>query len=741
MLHRTKYSVVIILLIFAILAAGCTPAPAATPAPTALPPTATPEPLKALRYAIPAGLSTTNPWAIFGSTGTVWDAVQMGSLFPSLFVADRANQSVIPYAAKEYSEDFTQEGSDWTIQVPLTAGLKWNDGTAITANDVVYTITTAMKSGMGMGFSAAFNSNLLKSVAAADGMTVKFTFSRQPDTAAWQRILTAPFFSKAYWEPKTTSVLAQDNTDAIKKLQDQITEDEQSIQEKQSGIADQQAEVDRLNKEQISVKVGIQYIQAALDAKKAKDAEWVVVQTRQLNELIKLNSVYNNIIGEKTGTLQSAQSEIYVLTQDIVSANQSIAALNSQGAAAIYLLPADGQPTFSAWQAQNLTAGSGVSLTYQPDDTWQAAGLSAVNAKVYDSVQFSASDASQVSGALTGNQMDAALLPGSLAQTIDGAQMGQSGLSSHVYLQFSGTQSIFSLPAVRKAVACMLDDTKIAGDGVTPASKAAGFGNIQPCPGMDDATRLDTAAKMLRSAGFSWGSDSQGLAGTTQTLTNTSLAPVVSTIVPESATQTPAVIEQTPAGAVQTPATATQTTASAAAPTPASIKPVQYIGIIGPDQNVVLPLTLVYPAGADRAAVAQYISAQMAKLGFGVQLKELSMTDYLATLASGKDDDMVLNAWAGETGDEAAGWCAALGSGSQSAFGGIMDAQYSDSCTLATDLNAVTKEMASELTIIPLAQSDIVVYTVKNENLPDLTQTNSGLIGSANTLWWGFGVQ
>lgn len=688
MRHHCGFSGFSILIMIGFLTSGCGSALQPTATPTVLPATATPAPPKVLQYGLPAGLSAQNPWAIFGSSGTVWDAVQTQSLWPRLFVSENGKQDLIPLVAKGYNDTFVQEDSIWTIQIELAGG-KWTDGSAVTSDDVAYTATTILKAGFGLGFREAFNPLLLKSVEAVNPLIVKYTFIQKPDSQTWRRILTAPILNKTYWEPKTTPILSVDSSADLQKIQDQITQSNQAIEEKQSRISQQQSELDRLVKERASVKLGIQNIQDMLNAKKAKDAETVVVNTRKLKDLTNLFSLYNFMIKEKTNALQGVQGEIYQLTSEKAAAILSAAELSAKMANTIASLPADGEPHFGPWTVDKWSLGSGLTLNYAPDADWKETIFGKANPKGYDTVKFDLSEVGQTAAQLTGNQLNAALQTASLGP-IEGAKGDPTGLTSQVYLQFSGNQPVFSLPAVRKAVACMLDDTQIAGNllgnQAAAASQSKGLETLNPCSGKDDSSRLDTAAQMLRGAGFTWGSDSQSASGTAST------AP-------------------------------------------------SYIGIIGPDGKVVIPLTLVYPSGAygaDRAKAAQYLSAQMIELGFGIQTQEMALPDLLKMLADGKGYDMVLNAWTGQT-DDLSGWCAAVGYGNQSVGGGIVDSQYTESCVQPEDMTPFFATMASELTILPLYQADILIYTSPNADaaVPVLNQSNSGLVGSANAILWG----
>ena len=74
----------------------------------------------------------------------------------------------------------TVTASGSVLTVPLRTDAKWSDGTAITADDVVYTVTTEMSPDLDT--QATFNWAPLQSVVKVDAHTVKFTLAA-PDAA------------------------------------------------------------------------------------------------------------------------------------------------------------------------------------------------------------------------------------------------------------------------------------------------------------------------------------------------------------------------------------------------------------------------------------------------------------------------------------------------------------------------------------------------------------------------------
>ncbi|MFN2582588.1 MAG: ABC transporter substrate-binding protein [Candidatus Dormibacteria bacterium] len=82
---------------------------------------------------------------------------------------------------------FSDDGK--TLTVPVRADAKWSDGVAITADDVVYTISTEMNGSLQT--KAAFNWGPLDKVSKVDDHTVRFTLSH-PDAAFIAESLVMP---------------------------------------------------------------------------------------------------------------------------------------------------------------------------------------------------------------------------------------------------------------------------------------------------------------------------------------------------------------------------------------------------------------------------------------------------------------------------------------------------------------------------------------------------------------------
>jgi len=102
-----------------------------------------------------------------------------GLLYEGLYYTNLYNGNTTPWLATSYtySTDLTQ------ITFKLRSGVKWNDGTAFTSADVVFS-ANLMKTYTGLDQNGLWAS-LLKSVAAPDASTVVFTLQHADSTALY----------------------------------------------------------------------------------------------------------------------------------------------------------------------------------------------------------------------------------------------------------------------------------------------------------------------------------------------------------------------------------------------------------------------------------------------------------------------------------------------------------------------------------------------------------------------------
>jgi ABC-type transport system substrate-binding protein len=163
-------------------------------------------------------LRTTNTMRTI-RTASVWEAYVLGprhcSLFtlsPTRFYYIPSLAASVPYKPGTTELDLRKEGDLLTLTVDLKKGVKWSDGTEVTADDVVFSMyegPTIFGGGdfakgvttLGGGWTVALDPNVLVKVEKTGSHQVKMFFKEANLRIQWA-ILFADIFQKAYWEPK-----------------------------------------------------------------------------------------------------------------------------------------------------------------------------------------------------------------------------------------------------------------------------------------------------------------------------------------------------------------------------------------------------------------------------------------------------------------------------------------------------------------------------------------------------------
>jgi len=169
-----------------------------------------------------------------GANNTVWNFYVLAGIHPSLYGVTIASQP-FPGLAADFASPFTKEGNLWVSTVKLLKGVKWSDGSEVTAADVAFTYNTfakRMPSGktlsleLGGGWASPFF-DLVNRVEAVDNYTVKFFLTEKPGLALWEFTgLLWDVFQKKFWEPKFNAALASANP--VKTLAAIVCADEPS---------------------------------------------------------------------------------------------------------------------------------------------------------------------------------------------------------------------------------------------------------------------------------------------------------------------------------------------------------------------------------------------------------------------------------------------------------------------------------------------------------------------------------
>jgi ABC-type transport system substrate-binding protein len=163
-------------------------------------------------------LRTTNTMRTI-RTASVWEAYVLGprhcSLFtlsPTRFYYIPSLAASVPYKPGTTELDLRKEGDLLTLTVDLKKGVKWSDGTEVTADDVVFSMYEGPKifgggdfakgvTTLGGAWTVLLDPNVLVKVEKTGSHQVKMFFKEANLRIQWS-ILFADIFQKAYWEPK-----------------------------------------------------------------------------------------------------------------------------------------------------------------------------------------------------------------------------------------------------------------------------------------------------------------------------------------------------------------------------------------------------------------------------------------------------------------------------------------------------------------------------------------------------------
>jgi len=187
---------------------GETPKPTATPTPT-LKATATPTPTirpvkeVVFKVGVLEDLTTTNIWAMLGPDSSAWNFYMLLNRYPTLYGLSDVRYDFVPVVADGFPTDLVQEGDSWVSTVKMKEDVKWSDGTEITADDVAFTVDTAVELKLPGNWMDDYDWTLVTKAEAIDSHTVKFFFNAKPGLSRWQYgTASGIFVSKAFWEPK-----------------------------------------------------------------------------------------------------------------------------------------------------------------------------------------------------------------------------------------------------------------------------------------------------------------------------------------------------------------------------------------------------------------------------------------------------------------------------------------------------------------------------------------------------------
>ncbi len=454
------------------LIAACAQAPARGPVPTATEPasaTQTPH-APEIRFALVGKVNSTNVWSLFDAPGYSYNdyAIRSG-YWPRLYDLSVPDGEFKAQAASGDPSPIRQEGSQYTATVALRSDLRWTDGSPLTAEDVAFTVNTALAFQLGFDWADYYNSAWLDHAEAADIHTVKFFFKQMPNVGAWQYgALQGPVVQHKFW---ATTVAGASALLPAAELSAQIATLKSTIAslETQLGLLNYNA-ITSQGEEARQVQSGLKRQQGDLD--------------QAVNDLTKAQEEYD-------GALTAARSALYGLSDE-------------------------GEPLLGSWSP--VQDASGPSQTYQNE----------VNPTFpdfhphFDRVVYKmyATD-EEAEAALQAGQVDLVLRATGSSASAPPATDGASSRSmksptrSMRFLTYNTQSGPWTSRPLRQALACMLNQQDLVGSLGGEAIALSSFvapqeaswfnpGAALPCQGMAPAERLTQAVQILKTAGFTW---------------------------------------------------------------------------------------------------------------------------------------------------------------------------------------------------------------------------------------------
>lgn len=154
------------------------------------------------RVGIFSDLKTTNYWSRLGPNNSVWQAYVMEPQRLQLYETSDKNFQIIPQVAVNLDAKRVKEGDKTTITVELKKGIKWSDGTELTAADVAFTGNTAIELELTGNAATIWDREYLEKIEAVDDYHAKFIFKKEPGLAIWEwGAGQAPILQAKFWQP------------------------------------------------------------------------------------------------------------------------------------------------------------------------------------------------------------------------------------------------------------------------------------------------------------------------------------------------------------------------------------------------------------------------------------------------------------------------------------------------------------------------------------------------------------
>jgi hypothetical protein len=339
-------------LIFCTVLASCsgmaasptvTPSPP-VPTPTILP-TSTPLPLTRLNIGMESSNLTGNILEfILSNQPSFGDSILAGFTHPGLFKIDPSTGNIIKGVAASELLEWLPNGNTWEVEVALNPEINWNNGTPITAEDVIFSFSTLKSL---TRYQTGINPYIVESLSITSTQpgSVKLSLTKDPSTLiGLKSVLTFPILNREYWTGIVDDLTGGEEFRKLGNLSDQIqlNQSNQLILEHRQDVLIQQ--ISDAAVVLSGTKVSLKYMQDYVDNKGwvnengVKDSEIASSYTKQIPGLTHLVVMINDIqidlqsqladIQAKLDEFRTAQTSLLQQQKDLVSVLSIIKAEN-----------------------------------------------------------------------------------------------------------------------------------------------------------------------------------------------------------------------------------------------------------------------------------------------------------------------------------------------------------------------------------------------------------------------------
>lgn len=459
-------------LLVLVLLSACARAAVTTPTPHPVPSTLAASVGAEIRFALIGDVTAANVWALFDQKGYSYNNYAVRSAYwPRLYGLSVPDHQFVAVVASGTPAAVRQEGAFYTATAPLRPDLSWSDGSPFTADDAAFTVNAALEFHLGFDWQSYYNPAWLDHAEALDPHTVKFFFTQMPNVANWEYgALQGPVVQHGFWASKIAGPAAllpsAELVHQIETLNGTILNLQEQVNEVIAAA---------------STAVGEQARQAQADLRRRQGN-----LDHAMNDLSKAQSAYDQALNEAR--------------------------------AALYALDDADEPLLGAWQP---VGGKGASTGGSHFVNETNAGFPGAPSRFRQAVYTSYATPEAALAALQKGGADIVLDPSPQPASEAVQPAMTSPTRSLRFLAFNGLSETWNDAALRRALACMLDQEALISALGGRASALASFVSPQeslwydahavlPCGGLDAAARLMQAISFLKAAGYTWTQEPSG---------------------------------------------------------------------------------------------------------------------------------------------------------------------------------------------------------------------------------------